>query len=52
MATKWMKSGLIEKMKALAESRNLENLTVGPVLSWSNEKIKNHIDSILEIEGA
>jgi len=30
----------------------LSELTVGPVLSWNNEKIKAHIDAILELDGA
>jgi 1-pyrroline-5-carboxylate dehydrogenase len=25
---------------------------VGPVLSWTNERIKAHIDAILELDGA
>jgi 1-pyrroline-5-carboxylate dehydrogenase len=27
-------------------------LTIGPVLSWNNERIKAHIDKILAIPGA
>eukprot|EP00351_Strombidinopsis_sp_SopsisLIS2011_P006208 CAMPEP_0116876850 /NCGR_PEP_ID=MMETSP0463-20121206/8716_1 /TAXON_ID=181622 /ORGANISM="Strombidinopsis sp, Strain SopsisLIS2011" /LENGTH=123 /DNA_ID=CAMNT_0004523715 /DNA_START=1028 /DNA_END=1399 /DNA_ORIENTATION=- len=39
-------------MKNQASKRNLKDLTIGPVLSWSNEKIKAHIDAILELDGA
>jgi len=39
-------------MKSQASKRNLKDLTIGPVLSWSNEKIKAHIDAILELDGA
>ena len=30
----------------------MEDLTIGPVLTWNNKKIKEHIDSILELEEA
>jgi 1-pyrroline-5-carboxylate dehydrogenase len=36
-------------MKAQAAQRNLENLTIGPILTWSNEKFKAHLDAILEL---
>jgi len=42
---------LLPKLKALAGRRSLDNLSVGPVLSWSNEQIRKHIDSVLEIPG-
>jgi len=34
-----------------ASKRNLADRTIGPVLSWRNERIKAHIDAILELEG-
>ena len=43
---------LIPKITELANRRNLENLTVGPVLTWNNDRIKSHIDALLEIEGS
>lgn len=36
----------------MAAKRSVENGTIGPVLTWNNEKIKAHIDNILELEGA
>lgn len=27
-------------------------MTIGPVLSWNNERIKEHLDAILELDGA
>jgi len=27
-------------------------LTIGPVLSWSNDKIKAHFDAVMELDGA
>lgn len=43
---------MLETMKNQAAQRNLANLTVGPVLSWNNERIKEHLDAVLELEGA
>ncbi|EAR83878.1 delta-1-pyrroline-5-carboxylate dehydrogenase (macronuclear) [Tetrahymena thermophila SB210] len=48
----WMKAGFVDKIKSLAARRKLSDLTVGPVLTWDNQKIKNHIDSILALPGA
>jgi len=42
---------LLPKLKALAGRRSLDNLSIGPVLSWSNEQIRKHIDAVLEIPG-
>ena len=51
MHRNWRKSGLLEKMAEQAGKRSLSNLTIGPVLTWNNDKIKAHIDAILELEG-
>jgi len=50
--TNWHKHDILGKLKALAERRNLKDLSIGPVLTWNNERIKSHIDSLLELEGA
>lgn len=34
-----------------AAKRNLKDFTCGPVLTWNNERIQKHIDSILELDG-
>lgn len=47
-----VKAGIVQKLKELAARRKLEDGTVGPVLTWSNEKIKKHIDDCLSIPGA
>lgn len=47
-----MKAGFVDKIKTLAARRKLEDLTVGPVLTWDNKKIQQHIDSILALHGA
>ena len=33
-------------------SRRLEDLTVGPVLTWTTEELENHIKSCLKVPGA
>lgn len=30
----------------------MENLTIGPVLTWTNDRIQAHQNAILELEGA
>jgi 1-pyrroline-5-carboxylate dehydrogenase len=42
---------LLPKLKTLASRRSLDDLTIGPVLSWSNDQIRSHIDAVLEIPG-
>jgi len=49
---KWIKAGIIQKLKDLAARRKLEDLTIGPVLTWTNERIKEHIEKVLAIPGA
>mmetsp|Transcript_9904 Transcript_9904/g.8439 ORF Transcript_9904/g.8439 Transcript_9904/m.8439 type:complete len:309 (+) Transcript_9904:237-1163(+) len=34
---KWVKAGLIQKLKDLAARRKLDDGTIGPVLTWNNE---------------
>ncbi len=43
---------LLPKLGELAARRSLGDLTVGPVLSWTNEQIEAHIDAVLAVEGA
>tara|TARA_Y100000590_G_scaffold90669_2_gene102293 strand:- start:16209 stop:17765 length:1557 start_codon:yes stop_codon:yes gene_type:complete len=47
----WEKD-LIPKLVTLASKRKLENLDIGPVLTWSNSQIKDHLDSLLKIKGS
>ncbi|MEQ8205080.1 MAG: aldehyde dehydrogenase family protein [Woeseia sp.] len=42
---------LLPKLGALARRRKLEDLTIGPILSWDNSRIRAHIDAVLEIPG-
>lgn len=48
----WRKTDLLDKMKSQASKRSLKNLTIAPVLTWSNDRIKAHMDAILELDGA
>ena len=43
---------LLPKLLSLAERRSLEDLTIGPVLTWTNEQMRAHIDAILAVPGA
>lgn len=44
-------SHLLPKLKSLAAQRKLDDLTLGPVLTWTNAQIKQHIDSLLAKPG-
>ena len=43
---------LVQRLKTLAAKRNLNDLSVGPILTWDNQQIQEHIDRLLKIEGA
>jgi 1-pyrroline-5-carboxylate dehydrogenase len=45
-------TNLLAKMKALAQQRNLSDLTVGPVLTIDTPTLLHHIQKLLEIPGA
>ena len=38
-------------MAEIASKRSMENLTVGPVLTWSTEAMLGHVDKLLKIPG-
>jgi 1-pyrroline-5-carboxylate dehydrogenase len=42
---------LLPKLKELASLRNMNDLSIGPILSWTNKAMLNHIQSILELPG-
>lgn len=48
----WESSGLVDKMRANAATRTLDDLTLGPVLTHTNKDIKDHIDRLLQIPGS
>jgi 1-pyrroline-5-carboxylate dehydrogenase len=43
---------LLPKLAELAGRRKLDDLTVGPVLTWNNERIRGHVDAVLAVPGA
>jgi 1-pyrroline-5-carboxylate dehydrogenase len=43
---------LLPKLKELAARRSLDDLSLGPVLTWTDDQIKSHIDAMLDIPGA
>lgn len=48
----WVQLGLFEQMKALAARRNVDDLTIGPVLTVSTERMQEHTRQLLAIPGA
>jgi 1-pyrroline-5-carboxylate dehydrogenase len=48
----WEKAGLVDKMKANAAKRTLEDLTVGPTLTVTTESLSSHTKRLAEIPGA
>ncbi|CAL9031225.1 unnamed protein product [Prunus brigantina] len=48
----WSKTSLLSKMKDLAERRNLEDLTIGPVLTVTTETMLEHKNKLLQISGS
>jgi 1-pyrroline-5-carboxylate dehydrogenase len=48
----WKEHGLEDKMKTMAEARNLEDLTVGPVLTVTTEQFMDHTNRLSGIPGA
>ncbi|MGD2128271.1 MAG: aldehyde dehydrogenase family protein [Lysobacterales bacterium] len=43
---------LVPRLADLAARRSLDNLTLGPVLSWTNERIAAHVDALLALPGS
>ena len=47
-----MLTGLEKRLAERASRRKLEDLTIGPVLSWTTDRMLKHIDALLKIPGA
>ena len=43
---------LLPRLAELAGRRSIDDLTIGPVLTWSNEQIQEHVDGVLAVPGA
>lgn len=49
----WVKSGLLAKLGELASRRKLDDLTIGPVLTWTTEAMQAHIERLTtQLRGA
>lgn len=44
-------AGLEGQIKKLAEKRNMEDDTIGPVITWTTEAMLGHVDTLLKIPG-
>lgn len=51
MHSNW-RDALLPRLEQLAARRQLSDLTLGPVLSWSNQRIHDHIAAVSAIPGA
>lgn len=43
----WVKSGFLDKIAKLASRRNLNDITIGPVLTVNNQRFLKHINDLL-----
>jgi 1-pyrroline-5-carboxylate dehydrogenase len=48
----WVNNKFFDKIKHYAEQRNLKNGTISPVMTWSNNRIQEHVDKLLKIHGS
>lgn len=52
MHENWAQAGFVDRIEQLAARRNLEELTIGPVLSHTTQEILEHTQRCLAIPGA
>lgn len=52
MHSNWAQAGFVDRIGQLAAERTLEDLTISPTLSVTNESITSHIERLLKIPGA
>lgn len=52
MHENWSSTSLLSKMKDLADRRKLEDLTVGPVLTFTTEAMLEHMNKLLKVPGS
>lgn len=48
----WVNAGMFEKLEQMAARRTLDDLSIGPVLSWTTEEIIEHTNKLASIPGA
>lgn len=47
-----LSAGLEGKLAEIAGRRKLEDLSIGPVLTWTTQAMLHHVDRLLQIPGA
>jgi 1-pyrroline-5-carboxylate dehydrogenase len=52
MHENWVKAGLEAELAKRASTRKLDDLTIGPVLSWTTQAMLDHATKLLSIPGA
>ncbi|XP_073269128.1 delta-1-pyrroline-5-carboxylate dehydrogenase 12A1, mitochondrial-like isoform X1 [Primulina huaijiensis] len=52
MHENWSKTSLVSKLNDLAARRKLEDLTIGPVLTFTTEAMLDHTNKLLKIKGS
>jgi 1-pyrroline-5-carboxylate dehydrogenase len=52
MHENWVQAGFIDRLAEYASRRKFEDLTMGPILSWTNERIQAHVEQLLAIPGS
>lgn len=48
----WMLAGLVTRLGQLALQRGIDDLSAGPILTWSNPRIAHHLHKLLKIPGS
>jgi 1-pyrroline-5-carboxylate dehydrogenase len=48
----WKEAGLMDKIKAIAATRKLDDFTVGPVLTNTTKDILDHTERLLKVPGS
>eukprot|EP01035_Chromulina_nebulosa_P018150 gene18150-23804_t len=48
----WEKVGFVDKIKELSYRRRLDDLTIGPILSVTNDRFVQHVNDLLNIPGS
>jgi len=45
----WLKRGVLLHMKHASAKRNFDDLSIGPVMTWNNQRISEHLSKVLSI---
>lgn len=48
----WVKAGIYDKVKSITSKRTYKDLTISPILTWSNKRIQDHVETVLKIPGS